>query len=135
VPGHTEGSLRVVHCENDGNGGSRLREDPVVLSPTGLVDGQEPMLASAAQQALAVTFVEVPVGTGHAGWHAAPALQYVVVLRGHVEVECTDGQTRHLHPGDVILAADTEGIGHRVTVTGEPVRLMFVTLARPCGGA
>ncbi len=62
-------------------------------------------------------------------WHHAPARQYVVMLEGSVEVEVGDGTRRRFGPGDVLLAEDTTGRGHRSrAVDGRARRSLFITL-------
>ncbi len=63
------------------------------------------------------------------GWHVAPRRQYVVLLSGHVEVEVSSGETRSFQAGDVLLAEDTFGQGHRTTpLKPGPRKSLFVTL-------
>ena len=62
-------------------------------------------------------------------WHTAPARQYVVMLEGSVEVEIGDGTRRRFGPGDVLLAEDTTGRGHRSrAVDAQARRSLFITL-------
>ena len=62
-------------------------------------------------------------------WHNAPARQYVIMLEGEVEIEIGDGSKRVLGPGDISLAEDTTGQGHRSRIlSGNPRRSVFVTL-------
>lgn len=44
--------------------------------------------------------------------HPAPRKQYVVTLRGNVRFKVSDGSTFLIEPGIILLAEDTEGIGH-----------------------
>lgn len=46
-------------------------------------------------------------------WHPAPRKQYVITLRGSLEFTVTDGSTFIIHPGDVLLATDVTGSGHK----------------------
>jgi len=46
-------------------------------------------------------------------WHTAPCRQYVVTLAGSLEFTTRDGEIFTLAPGDVLLAEDTTGSGHR----------------------
>jgi hypothetical protein len=63
------------------------------------------------------------------GFHNAPRRQYVINLDGPVELEVGDGTRRVLGPGDVLLAEDTTGRGHRSrAVDGRRRRSIFVTL-------
>lgn len=62
-------------------------------------------------------------------WHTAPQRQFVVMLEGEVEIEIGDGTRRRFGPGDILLAEDTTGRGHRSrTVDNQPRRSLFITL-------
>jgi len=62
-------------------------------------------------------------------WHPAPARQFVIMLEGLVEIEVGSGEKRLFQPGDILLAEDTTGQGHRSRIPdGNPRRSIFVTL-------
>jgi len=61
-------------------------------------------------------------------WHTAPARQFVIWLKGEIEITVSDGAMRRFGPGDVVLAEDTTGKGHR-SLNLEDVLLAFVPLA------
>ena len=62
-------------------------------------------------------------------WHNAPERQYVIMLQGEVEIETSDGTMRRLGAGDILLAEDTTGKGHRSRSVGrDPRQSVFVTL-------
>jgi hypothetical protein len=62
-------------------------------------------------------------------WHPAPRRQYVITLSGDVEIEIGDGTKRRLGPGDILLAEDTTGRGHKSrAVNNQPRTSIFVTL-------
>jgi quercetin dioxygenase-like cupin family protein len=62
-------------------------------------------------------------------WHDAPTHQLVLTLGGTLEFETRDGQTFIIRPGDVLLAEDTTGSGHRWRLIGEePWRRAYVIL-------
>jgi hypothetical protein len=62
-------------------------------------------------------------------FHNAPWRQYVVILEGEVEIEIGDGTKRTLHSGDILLAEDTTGQGHKSgSVGGTPRKSLFITL-------
>lgn len=46
-------------------------------------------------------------------WHPAPAIQYVISLTGTLEFETFLGETFILKPGEILLAMDTTGSGHK----------------------
>ena len=45
-------------------------------------------------------------------YHCAPRRQFVIHLKGSVEIETGDGTKRRFGVGDVLLADDTTGEGH-----------------------
>ena len=62
-------------------------------------------------------------------FHCAPRRQYVINLDAPVEIETGDGSTRRIGAGEILLAEDTSGRGHRSrAVDGQPRRCVFVTL-------
>jgi hypothetical protein len=54
--------------------------------------------------------------------HVAPRRQFVVMLRGQIEVETSLGEVRTFGPGDVLLAEDTTGRGHLTRNVGTEMR-------------
>src|SRR5262245_50380588 len=59
--------------------------------------------------------------------HPAPARQWVVMLRGAIEVEVSDGTRRRFEPGDLLLVTDTTGTGHITSAAGDPpLEALFV---------
>ena len=60
-------------------------------------------------------------------WHPAPERQYVVTLSGTLDFETRDGTRFRLGPGDVLLAEDTAGGGHRWRlVDDQPWRRVYI---------
>jgi hypothetical protein len=52
-------------------------------------------------------------GDRETGWHTAPRKQLVITLEGAEEIEVGDGTRRTFGPGDILLAEDTTGRGHK----------------------
>ena len=52
--------------------------------------------------------------------HPASEPQWVVMLRGAIEVQVSDGTSRQFRPGDLVLATDTSGHGHVTLTVGDP---------------
>lgn len=69
-------------------------------------------------------------GTGGAfDWHEAPVRQFVVTLSGTLEFETRGGQRFTIAPGDILLAEDTTGGGHRWRLLDDnPWRRAYVIL-------
>lgn len=91
--------------------------------------GRNDDLVSATMSSAHVT-VEETAGGGALAWHTAPVRQLVVTLSGTLVFSTRDGEEFTLHPGDVLLAEDTEGTGHQWRLEGDdPWRRMYVVLA------
>ena len=84
---------------------------------------------SVVQATTKVHFEETAAGSALA-WHTAPCNQYVITLTGTLEFTTRDGETFVLHPGDVLLAEDVTGSGHRWRlIDDQPWRRVYVELA------
>jgi quercetin dioxygenase-like cupin family protein len=68
---------------------------------------------------------------GHeTGWHTAPRRQLVITLAGAEEIEVGDGTKRVFGPGDILLAEDTTGRGHKArSVNGQFRKGISISLA------
>lgn len=101
----------------------------VEIGHLALRDGRNDDLVSGAMSTTHVT-VEETAGGGTLAWHTAPVRQLVVTLSGTLLFTTRDGEEFTLHPGDVLLAEDTEGSGHQWRLEGDdPWRRMYVVLA------
>lgn len=77
---------------------------------------------------LAMHFEESPPHSAF-DWHDAPERQYVITLAGMLEFTTRDGETFILRPGDVLVATDTAGTGHKWRLLDEePWRRCYVVL-------
>jgi quercetin dioxygenase-like cupin family protein len=119
-------SMTYTVCENDGIGGSRFVDITVEQLDATVVEGEATLSVSEAIPATSVRFVEID-DARTSNWHNAPERQFVVVLTGVIENETTDGSVRRFGPGDVTLAADVDGKGHRARVVESPARILFIT--------
>ena len=62
-------------------------------------------------------------------WHTAPEAQYVITLSGTLEFTTPDGEKFVLRPGDVLVATDEIGSGHRWRlIDDQPWRRAYVVL-------
>lgn len=77
---------------------------------------------------VAVHFKESPPHSSF-DWHDAPADQFVITLTGKLEFTTRNGETFVLRPGDVLVAKDTIGTGHKWRIIdNEPWRRVYVVL-------
>ena len=78
--------------------------------------------------ATGIIFREVP-STYDLDWHNAPRRQYIINLDNGMQLTASDGESRIIGTGEVILVEDTTGKGHLSKAINERVRhCIFVTL-------
>jgi len=76
-----------------------------------------------------VEFVESPAFS-HLDWHNAPNTQFVITLKGELEFTTHSGQAFVLKPGDVLIANDLNGTGHKWKLTNtEPWQRVYCVFA------
>ncbi|HEY6532844.1 MAG TPA: hypothetical protein VIY72_11100 [Acidimicrobiales bacterium] len=106
-------ALFHVRAGNDGESVLTELELPEEDTPAGRVQGLHGIPVESLGWAV---FVDRKPDTG---LHPAPIRQFVVVLRGVLEVETPDGVARQLQPGDVLFAEDTTTSGHHSRDVGD----------------
>ena len=76
-----------------------------------------------------IHFAEFAAGS-HLDWHNDPHRRYVITLSGTVEFEIRLGDI-FIGPGDILLAEDETGGGHRWRLLGDqPWRRVYVDIPR-----
>jgi quercetin dioxygenase-like cupin family protein len=84
---------------------------------------------SQSEPARTVSFEETAAGSS-LDWHNAPHRQYVITLSGRLEFETRAGKRQIVEPGDILLAEDTSGGGHRWRlIDDQPWRRVYVALS------
>lgn len=117
-------TIRLVHLVTGTDGESHFTVGEVEWASTGALGS-----ISAQEEVQHLSFEETAARSS-LDWHTAPARQYVITLFGTLEFEMRDGSTVTIAPGDVLLAEDTTGGGHRWRlVDDQPWRRVYVTLA------
>jgi quercetin dioxygenase-like cupin family protein len=77
---------------------------------------------------VSIHFKETPAHSS-LDWHDAPEPQYVITLSGTLEFTTRDGETFVLRPGDVLVALDAVGSGHKWRlIDDQPWRRAYVVL-------
>jgi quercetin dioxygenase-like cupin family protein len=81
------------------------------------------------RQASTTMFATQPPGF-FADWHPAPSRRLFTMISGRAEVGVSDGETRVINGGDVILFEDVTSPGHTMRVVGDQPRVaLHVSLA------
>jgi len=80
------------------------------------------------EPAKAVFFRQIPPRWAYS-WHTVVCREYVIMIDGEAEIEVGSGEKRVFRKGDVLLAEDCTGQGHRTRVLGKKTwQQVFVTL-------
>ena len=115
--------FRCVRIWTDATGESVFEEGSLLLP-----GGHAGDAIGQVMGALSVSFRETKPEDDLA-WHEAPTRQFVLTLGGTLEFETRAGSSFTIHPGDILLAEDTTGGGHRWRVVGDqPWRRAYVIL-------
>ncbi len=116
--------MQIVRVYTGDDGESHFEDLDIELEEQGMAGA-----ISALWPAKGVMFRTVS-GDYDLDFHTAPRRQLVVNLHGSVEIEVGDGSVRRLDGGDILLAEDTTGRGHKSrNVDGQPRSCLFIPLA------
>ena len=113
----------------DEDGETHLADIELDFRPTDFVPPAPPVMLTTPQPATGYAFEQVPPGW-HGDWHPAPGRVLAVYLAGTGTIRASDGDTRPLAAGTILLAEDTTGEGHITTVTG-PEEMLVVIVNLP----
>lgn len=117
------GPMKITRLYTGNDGRSHFEDIDRALEDRGAIGR-----LSAAEAASGIIFRETDRDYTY-DWHNAPRRQYVIMLSGSVEIEVGDGTRRRFGPGEILLAEDTTGQGHKSrSVAGQPRKSLFVTL-------
>jgi hypothetical protein len=98
--------MKITRLYADEKGESHFQDVEVEFeapTPSGRV--------SARQKATGIIFREVPPDYD-LDWHPAPRRQYIINLDAGVQLTASDGESRRIKAGEVVLVEDTWGKGH-----------------------
>jgi quercetin dioxygenase-like cupin family protein len=113
--------IRCVRMWTGDDGNSLFEEGSIDLG-----DGMRGDSVGQSVPALEISFQETRSG-GSDEWHKDPVPRFVITLSGTLEFETKSGATFTIRPGDVLLAQDNTGTGHKWKLIGEePWRRAYV---------
>ena len=116
-------AMKITRLYTGSDGESHFEDIEIPLEDSGDIGKM-----SQFQDATGIIFRETGPDYDY-DWHTVPRRQYVITLSGGVDIEVGDGTTRRFGPGDILLAEDTTGRGHRSrAVNSQPRESIFVTL-------
>jgi hypothetical protein len=115
--------MRIHNLYTDSSGQSHFRDIEVEW-----VEETRGGKLSKCLPATGIIFREVPP-TYDLDWHPAPRRQYIINLDAGVQITASDGESRTIAAGEVILVEDTTGKGHlSKAVEGKVRRCIFVPI-------
>ena len=115
--------MKIHRLYTDETGESHFADEEIELvetTPSGRYSRRFP--------ATGIIFREVQP-TYDLDWHNAPRRQYIINLDNGVQITASDGESRIIDAGEVILVEDTTGKGHLSKAVNDRIRhCIFVTL-------
>ena len=113
--------IRCVRIWTGDDGNSLFEEGFIDLA-----EGMRDDAVGRPVRARELSFQETRSG-GSYEWHKDPVPRFVITLSGTLEFEVKSGATFTIRPGDILLAQDNSGTGHRWRLIGdEPWRRAYV---------
>ncbi|WP_315727455.1 MULTISPECIES: cupin domain-containing protein [unclassified Bradyrhizobium] len=113
--------IRCIRIWTGDDGNSVFEEGTIALA-----EGERGDFVGSPVAAKNISFRETASG-GSFEWHKDPVPRYVLTLAGTLEFETKSGATFTIRPGDVLIAQDNTGTGHKWRLIGdEPWRRAYV---------
>ena len=113
--------IRCVRMWTGADGNSMFEEGTIALA-----EGERGDFIGNPSKAKKISFRETGSG-GSWAWHQDPEPRYVVTLSGTLEFETKSGATFTIRPGDILIAQDNTGSGHKWRLIGsDPWRRAYV---------
>jgi hypothetical protein len=111
-----EVAMRIHNLYVDEHGESHFRDIEVQW-----VEERHSSKLSARLSANGIIFRETS-GDYDLDWHPAPRRQYIINLDGGVQITASDGESRVIGAGEVLLVEDVTGKGHLSKSVGGQMR-------------
>ena len=108
--------MRIHNLYKDANGETHFRDIEIEW-----VEEKHMSKLSKCFPATGIIFRETS-GDYDLDWHPAPRRQYIINLDAGVQITASDGESRIIGPGEVILVEDTSGKGHLSKSVGGKMR-------------
>ena len=108
--------MRIHNLYEDENGVSHFRDIEVEWA-----EQRNFSKMSARLPATGIIFRETS-GDYDLDWHPAPRRQYIINLDAGVKITASDGESRVIEAGEVILVEDLKGKGHLSQSVGSQMR-------------
>ena len=121
--------LRYARIALDENDRSYFADVSETLEVKNFAPPAGPLGVAALRDAKSLTFTSADAAWV-GDWHPTPRVQYVLVMKGEVEITVETGESRRFGPGSVVLLEDIRGKGHDSRVVSDTPAL-FAMIAIP----
>lgn len=109
--------MKYVRLHADKSGNTHFAQATLALDEADYRPPAPMTFVSHVFQTDGVQFLRLPSGWTADSLHP-PKKQFLICLKGHLEVTASDGEKRSFGPGDSVLMEDVDGKGHRTHVRG-----------------
>lgn len=114
--------MRIHNLYTDANGESHFRDIDVEWA-----EERRGSKLSKCLPATGIIFRETKADYD-LSWHPAPRRQYIVNLDAGVRITASDGESRVINAGEVILVEDVTGKGHQSQGLGQMRHSLFIPI-------
>ena len=111
--------VRYVRVFADAAGETHFDDTELSMIPVNFAPPAPPLDSVSLGSATAVSLIGGDASWRGDAFHPAPARQLMLILRGGVTLTVSDGETRELGTGEILLLEDTDGTGHSTRLTGD----------------
>jgi hypothetical protein len=111
--------LRYMRVYSDPSGESHFGDEEMSFQLVDFAPPAPPISVSEIFKTTGEAFVISSPPGWFGDWHPAPRRQLMFSLAGELEVQVSDGETRRIGPGTILLVEDTVGKGHVTRVLGD----------------
>ena len=110
--------MRYMQLKVDRAGESHFEQASLDLNEADYRPPAPLLFVSHTYSADGLQFIRLPSGWTGESIHP-PKAQFLICLKGHLEVTASDGHKRTFGPGDCVFMDDISGKGHRTRVKGD----------------
>ncbi len=114
--------MRIHNLYTDANGASHFRDIEIDW-----VEERRGSKLSGRLPANGIIFRETKADND-LDWHTAPRRQYIVNLDAGVKITASDGESRIIGAGEILLVEDTTGKGHLSQGLGQLRHSLFIPI-------
>jgi hypothetical protein len=104
--------MLIPRIYSDENGESHFADAEIPFSILPTTSGLPDMQSSPRMTSSTFQLIATPPSAIADGWHPTPRRQFILFLRGSLDIQTSDGEMRRFEPGSMLFVEDTSGKGH-----------------------